>query len=168
MTEQTITHQHKFCSNWKDAIYVISHIRKDAKDHSNSDHRKQVNNVIKTLFFGESEGEMSVTQDIFCTECTDFDNKIGSFDTDEFIWKIKDIKGGNSHLWHKKYSLPCTKVLVFVACRVTSKVIGIREAERSWGDIKTIKYGKRYVISSDVSQKQSIIYKSACIESDII
>ena len=35
-----------------------------------------------------------------------------------------------------------TKVLGFVACRVTSKVLGIGAAESSWGDVKTIKYGK--------------------------
>ena len=62
---------------------------------------------------------MDVNQDIFCTEYTDFDNKYGSFDGDEFIWKIKDIRDGNSHLWNQKYSLPCTKVIGFVACRLT-------------------------------------------------
>ena len=36
-------------------ICVIPHIHKDAKDHSNSDHMKQVNNVIKTLFHGVPE-----------------------------------------------------------------------------------------------------------------
>ena len=41
-----------------------------------------------------------------------------------------------------KYSLPFTKVLGFVACRVTSKVLGIGAADRSWGDVKTIKFGK--------------------------
>ena len=79
-------------------ICVIPHIHTDAKDHSDSDHRKQVNSIIKTLFSGSSEDEMSVTQDIFWTEYTDFDNNIGSFDGDEFIWERKDIKDGNSHL----------------------------------------------------------------------
>ena len=68
-------------------------------------------------------------------------------------------------MWHQKYSLPFTKVLGFVACRVTSKFLGIGAADRSWGDVKTIKSGKRSAISSDVSEKQSIVYKSACIES---
>ena len=81
------------------------------------------------------------------------------------IWKSKDLKDGNSHLWHQKYSLPCTKVLGFVACRLTSKVLVIGPADISWGDIKTIKSGKRSAISSDVSEKQSIVYTSACIES---
>ena len=106
---------------------------------------------------------MAVTQDIFWTEYNEFDNNIGSFDADEFIWKSKDIRDGNSHLCHQKYSLPCTKVLGFVACRVTSKVLGIGAAERSWGDIKIIKSGKRYDIRSDTSEKKSIVYTSACI-----
>ena len=111
---------------------------------------------------------MAVTQEIFWTEYTEFDNKIGSFDADEFIWKTKDIRYGNSHLWHQKYSLPCTKVLGFVACTVTSKVLGIGASERSWGDVNIIKSGKISAISSDVSEKQSIVYTYACNESDII
>ena len=120
-------------------LCVIPHIRKYAKDHSDRNRRKQVNNVIKTLFSGGSEEEMAVTQDIFWTEYIYIDKKIASFDADKFIWKSKDIKDGNSNLWHQKYSLPFTKVLGFVACRVTSKVLGIGAAERYWGDVKTTK-----------------------------
>ena len=134
------------------------------KKHSDSDHRKQVSNFIKTLCFGASEEEMDVTQDIFWTEYTDFDNNIGSFDADEFILKSKDIRDGNSHLWHQKYSLPWNKVLGFFSCRVTSKVLGIGTAESSSGDVKKIKYRKISSIISDVSEKQSIVYKSPYIE----
>ena len=42
----------------------------------------------------------------------------------------------------KKDSLPFTKVLGFVVCRVTSNFLGIGASERSWGDVKTIKSGK--------------------------
>ena len=69
-------------------LCVIPHIRKDAKDHSDSDHRKQVKKFIKNLFYLASEDEMSVTQHIFWTEYTDFDNKIGSFDVFDFPYKI--------------------------------------------------------------------------------
>ena len=96
-------------------LCVIPHICIDAKDHSDRNHRKQVNKVIKRLFSGSSEEEMNVTLDMFWTEYTDFDNKVGSYDADEFIWKSKDIIDGNIHLWHQKYSLPFTKVLGFVA-----------------------------------------------------
>ena len=66
-------------------LCVIPHIRKDAKDHSDRNHRKQVNNIIKRLFSGSSEEEMNVNLDMFWTEYTDFDNKVGSYDADEFI-----------------------------------------------------------------------------------
>ena len=46
-------------------LCVIPHIRKDAKDHSDRNHRKQVKNVIKRLFSGSSEEEMNVTLDMF-------------------------------------------------------------------------------------------------------
>ena len=39
---------------------------------------------------------------------------------------------------------------------------------RSWGDVKTIKYGKRSASSSDVLEEQSIVYTYTCIESAII
>ena len=131
-------------------LCVITHICKDAKYHSYSDHGKQVNNVINTLFYGASEEEMAVTLDLFWTEYTASDNMIGSFDADEFIWKIKDIRDGNSHLCHQIYSLTFTKVIGFVACRVTSKVLGIGASDHSWGEVKTIISVKRSAISSDV------------------
>ena len=93
----------------------------------------------------------------YATEYTDFENKNGSFDGDEFIWKIKYIRDGNSNLWNKKYSLPCTKVLGFFAYRVTSKVIGIGEAERSWGDVKTIK-SEKYLLSEVMYQRNIVLF----------
>ena len=71
-------------------------------------------------------------------------------------------------MWHRKYSSPCAKVLGFVDCQCTSKVVSIVSAEIFWGDVKIIKSGKRSAISSDVSKKYSIVYTSTCIESDII
>ena len=149
-------------------LCVITHIRKDAKYHSDSDHIKQVKSVIKTLFHGVPEDKIAVTKDIFWNEYTDFDDKIVSFDGDGYIWKIKDIRYGNIDLWHQKYSLPFNKVLGFVACRVTLKVIDIVSAEHSWDDVKTFKSGKRFAIISGVSQTHSIVYMSAFIESDKI
>ena len=60
-------------------ICVIPHIHKDAKDHSYSDHRKQVNNVINTLFSGAYEEEIAVTLDLFWTKYTAFDNIVDLF-----------------------------------------------------------------------------------------
>ena len=46
-------------------LYAIPHIHKDSKYHSDSDHRRHANNVIKTFFHGVPEDRMAVTQDIF-------------------------------------------------------------------------------------------------------
>ena len=54
-------------------LCVIPHIRKYAKYHLDSENRKQVKNLIKTLFHGLYEDRMDVTQDIFWTKNKDFD-----------------------------------------------------------------------------------------------
>ena len=81
---------------------------------------------------------MAVTQDIFWTDFTDFDNKNGSFEGNVFIWKIKEIRDGNSHLRHQNIHFLTPRFLVFVACIVTSKVLGIGAAECYWDDVKTV------------------------------
>ena len=51
-------------------VCAITHIHKDEKDHSDSNHRKQVNNVIRKLFSGASEEETAETLDYFWTLST--------------------------------------------------------------------------------------------------
>ena len=123
-----------------------------------------MNTVIKSLFDVSTEKELHETLDMFWRQYTTFNHKNDPFDINEFIWNSKDISDGNSHIWHKKYSLPSTKVFGFLAFRVTSKIHGIGSAERSWGDVKIIKSGKRSDHGSEISEKQSIMYKYACIE----
>ena len=43
-------------------------------------------------------------------------------------------------------------------------MIGIGSAESSWGDVKTIKPGKRSYLGSGIFENQSIVYTSDCIE----
>ena len=81
-------------------------------------------------------------------------NKPGRFLTDDAIQ-------GRSYAWHLKYSLPYTEVLGYVACRVCSKPLGIGMAERAWGDLKTIKHGKRSKLGGESTEMRSIIYTSA-------
>ena len=52
----------------------------------------------------------------------------------------------------------------FCSLQVNFKNIGIGSSERSWGDDKSIKSGKRSDLGSDISDKKSIVYTSACIE----
>ena len=95
-------------------ICVIPQIRKYSKYCSYNDHKKQVNIFIKTLFYGVPEDEMAITQDIFWNGYTEFDNKNGSFDADEFIRKIKDIRYDNSNLWHKNIHFLTPRLLVLL------------------------------------------------------
>ena len=99
-------------------LCVITHIREYSFRNSNGKHHFQVNNVIKTLYAGLTEKELNKTLDKFWSEYTKFNHKNDPFDSNEFIWSSKDICDGNSHLWHQKYSLPPTKDLGVVACRV--------------------------------------------------
>ena len=145
-------------------LCVIPFIREDVFKNAQNNHHIQVNNVIKTLFAGSNEKELHKTLHTFWSEYKNSNQKNDRFDSNEFIWNIKYISDGNSHIWHQKYSLPSNKVLGFVACRVTSKIIGIGSAECSWDYVKTIKSGNISVLDSDISEKQSIVYTSACIE----
>ena len=88
--------------------------------------------------------------------------------SDELIWIREYNCDGNSHLWHQKYSLPCIKVVGFVAYIVTSKFVRVGYAERSWGDVNKIKSGKISHLSSNISKKNIIVYTEACIEASII
>ena len=56
------------------------------------------------------------------------------------------------------------KVLGFVAFRVTSKILGIGYVERSWVDVKTIKSVNTSALGSNISENQSIVYTSSCVE----
>jgi hypothetical protein len=50
-----------------------------------------------------------------------------------------------------------------LACRVTSKILGIGSAERAWGDVKHLKTNKRSHISADRVKKQATIYGTHCV-----
>jgi hypothetical protein len=57
--------------------------------------------------------------------------------------------------------LKVTTVLVYVACCVTSKVLGIGAAERSWGDVKQLKTDKRSHFSVEAVEQHIIIFGAA-------
>ena len=86
---------------------------------SDGNHMKQGNNVIKTFLDGISDDDINYTLDKFWNDSIGFHLKNCPFYGDDFIWRRKYIQDRNSHLWHQKYSLPFTKVLSIVACRVT-------------------------------------------------
>ena len=99
-------------------LCVIYHIIEDVSKNPNKNSIIQVNTVINTLFAVLSEKELHENLDTFWIEYTKFNNNNDPFDSEEFIWGSKYIGDGNSHLCHQKYSLPSTKFLGVVACRV--------------------------------------------------
>ncbi len=101
--------------------------------------------------------------DIFWTEFKNFQTNRFPFDRPG-RFSTKDALASCSHIWHEVYSLPYTRVLGFVACRVTSKRLGIGAGERSWSDVKMIKDGKRSNLSGDSLEKRAILYTSAHLE----
>ena len=51
-----------------------------------------------------------------------------------------------------------------MACRVTSKILGIGAAERNWGDVKRLKCKQRSHLQGDKVKKQATLYGGACLE----
>ena len=103
--------------------------------------------------------EMDDILDLFWSEFEDFRNQRGDF-SNLSLFRSKSAKAGKSHMWHEKYSLPYTKVLGFVACRVTSKNGGIGVCERGWGDVKYVADGKRFNLGASIEDR-AIIYTTA-------
>ena len=52
----------------------------------------------------------------------------------------------------------------FFSLQGNFKILGIGSLERSWGDVKKIKSGKRSALGSEIYERQRIVYTSACIE----
>ena len=126
------------------ALCVLPDVQKDVDNRLNSSLgvlRKKMENVIVRYFKSDVDKDTGEMIDIFWNEFKEFKNRTGPF-SQESIWNVKDVREGNSHLWDEKYSYPYTIVLGKIACRVTSKLLGIGSAERSWGDVKHLKKDK--------------------------
>ena len=89
------------------------------------------------------------------TELRQFQDKTGPYSRD-YIWKACEIERGESHLWHRQYSLG-TKVLGSLGMRACSKIVGIGSAERTWARMKEIQGLKRKHLSPEKSSKQATL-----------
>ena len=96
-------------------------------------------------FEDKSEDEIV---DLFWDEFKTFCNKTALFDKPAG-WNSKSARLGRSWIWHEKYSRPHTKVLGIIACKVTSKNLGMSPCERNWDGMKEIKTGNKIQISSE-------------------
>ena len=147
---------------------MMPEVREDVNLRMTGEHRDAVERVITKLHSipnpnrkveGKEIGEII---DMFWDEFKSFQTMQPPFHQPH-RWNSQDATKGRSWMWHEKYSLPYTSVLGFVACRVTSKTLGIGACERSWGDVKTIKDGKRSHLSGDAIEKLTILYGTALV-----
>jgi hypothetical protein len=98
--------------------------------------------------------------DTFWSEWSDFSNKLDAFSSKR-MWNSAPAVQGKSYVFHEQYSLKVTTVLGYVACRVTSKVLGIGAAECYWGDVKQLNIDKRSHLSVEDIEQHSIIFGAA-------
>lgn len=139
----------------------------DSSANSTGQHRDAVDRLLKKMYASElsdDSDELAALLNDFWEEFEHFKTKTGPYDK-AYIWKASnpDLRSGRSHMWHKKNSLPFTKVFGKFACRVCSKIVGMGSAERNWGDVKHLKSDKRSHLSSDAVQKQATIFGASCM-----
>ena len=149
-------------------LCVLEDVRKDVLSRMNGDHQSAIDRVINRLHAppcantNPAVSSMSKADILgtFLNEFKAYQYRMYPYDSAS-RWLSQDVVKGDSYLWHEKYSLRSTKVLGFVACRVTSKLCGIGAAERCWGGVKQIKTGKRSHLSGESTEKRSIIFANA-------
>ena len=145
----------------------IDEIMNHVKENRCGEHNLAMDRVIKVMFYDLDPALLAVTVDIFWTEFEAFHGRRGTghpaFDRD-YIWNSQHLREGSSHLWHKQYSVHSTTILGKVACRLTSKILGIGSAERSWGAVKHLKTDKRSHLGHLPTKMQSTLFGASCIE----
>ena len=115
---------------------VAPEVRQHVSSNMTAEHRDAIECIVCCLHtvpcpnkdpkvVDEDTEEMN---DLFGVEFTCFEKKTKPFDNIA-RWNTSNAVQGKSYLWHEKYSLPYTSVLGFVACRVTSKTLGIGPCE---------------------------------------
>ena len=77
-------------------------------------------------------------------ELQQFHDHTGPWGGRPHIWESEHLVNGKSYLWHHVFSRGLIRLL---GRRVTSWILGIGSAERSWGDVKHIRGIKRRSLS---------------------
>jgi hypothetical protein len=114
---------------------------------------------------GLTESGMALKLDKFWSEWNSFASRVGDvFASDNYMWKSPDISNNKTHEWHQKYTFRETDCWGRFACIVTSKIVGIGNAERNWGLVKHLKSGQRAHMSSEKVSMMATIYGAACAD----
>jgi hypothetical protein len=147
-------------------ICIFAEVMDDVMGDDTIEHRDAVERVITQLcqdstglgnFKSRSHNDTCGT---LWTKWSDFSNKLDEFSSKR-MWNSAPEVQGKSYVFHERYSLKVTTVLGYVACRVTSKVLGIGAAEHSWGDFKQLKTYKRSYLSVEAIEQHIIIFGEA-------
>ena len=144
------------------ACSIVPQIRDDVKARMDGNHRESIEKVIAKLYVDDDRAPEEICHK-FWMQFAHFQNKTGKY-ANEGRWRLDLVKKGKFHLWNEHYSKPYYPVFGNVACRTTSKILGIGAAERSWGAVKHLKTDKRAHLSSGRVEKQAILYSTARIE----
>jgi hypothetical protein len=144
------------------ALCVLPEVRADVAIRYTGVHHDAIDRTIERLYARDVHADIAKIKDEFFTDLKKFKKKRDPYNNAS-RWNVPDVVEGRSYLWHDKYSSEHCKVLGFGACRSTSKRIGIGSAERSWGDVKHLKSGKRSHLSGRTTEQQAILYSTARI-----
>jgi len=123
-------------------VSPLPDVYEDSKKNQTGDDRDVIMALFRQLFGHHADGNPRVLDtmvDNFMTEFESFKGKTGKFGRADklFIWEhAKELKPGQSHTWHKKYSYHDTKWFGRFACQFCSKILGIGSAEWCWGAAK--------------------------------
>lgn len=142
----------RLASDFAVAGWLLSIDRKvfeDAKKNYKTHHVEQLKSVANRLFMHFDETIRKVRVKNCMDDFLYFRSKTYAFDNDEW-WESDLITQGKSYEWHLTYTSTVCKDLSFVACRVTSKILGISSCERQWGDVKQIKMGKDLILTPNI------------------
>ena len=82
-----------------------------------------------------------------------FVNQTGILNSDTMWYMAGKSDFVVSCCWHHTWTLSRNKVLGKLACFVLSKILGRGTAERSWKQLKKIKYGDRANLGNEVTVK---------------
>jgi hypothetical protein len=158
--EEKLTHDYAIAAWMLSPVEEIRRQVKEMRDYEK--HDVAVERLLVKLFLPENLSEEEKENQFddmtmkFWNEYEHFAGRTRCF-ARRMIWSDTDITNNLSHMWHKKFSLPHTKYLGKLACKVTSKITGIGNAERCWGAVKNIKDGQRSHISPVKAGKQAAI-----------
>ena len=162
--------RNKLINDFSIAGWMLSPVTEvfiDSQQNATGQHRDAVDRLLKKMYashMADDSDELASLFNDFWDEFELFKSKTGPFEK-LYIWKESnpDLHHGRSYMWHKKNSLPFTKIFGKFACRVCSKIVGMGSAERNWGDVKHLKTDKRAHMSSDAVQKQATIFGASCM-----